>query len=60
MFNTFIVDYIAYVEGSTVSEQYNIELFNKRIAEYRKTIDNNKQSKKSSSKKKTLGKQIFS
>ncbi|KAK0176399.1 hypothetical protein PV328_000542 [Microctonus aethiopoides] len=55
MFNTFIVDYIAYVEGSTVSEQYNIELFNKRMAEYRKTIDNNKQSKKSSSKKKTLG-----
>lgn len=59
MFNTFIIDYIAYVEGTRIiGEQYNIESFSKRISEYRKGI-HNKQSKKNSSKKKTLGKIIL-
>lgn len=56
MFNRFVTEYIAWVEGTTVSDKYDIKLFAQRIAEYRKAMVKNAQSKKNSSKKKTFGK----
>ncbi|CAG5101990.1 Similar to DENND2B: DENN domain-containing protein 2B (Homo sapiens) [Cotesia congregata] len=55
MFNTFVTDYIAHIEGTTVHDYYNIKLFIQRVAEYRKSAETNSQSKKFLSKKKTFG-----
>ncbi|XP_057330982.1 variant-silencing SET domain-containing protein-like [Microplitis mediator] len=55
MFNAFVTDYIAHVEGTTVNDHYNIKLFIQRVAEYRKSNESNSHSKKFSSKKKTFG-----
>ncbi|XP_015116308.1 uncharacterized protein LOC107040650 isoform X2 [Diachasma alloeum] len=57
MFNSFITDYIASVEGTTVGESYDIKLFKQRVAEFRKLNEENLLSKKT--KKKTFGKFIF-
>lgn len=54
MFNSFVTDYIASVEGTTVAEKYDIKLFKQRVAEYRKLSEKNLLSKKT--KKKPFGK----
>lgn len=44
------------MEGSSNQDKEDVKLFYQRVAEYKKGAEKNAQSKKGSSKKKTLGK----
>ncbi|XP_011311733.1 uncharacterized protein [Fopius arisanus] len=57
MFQSFVTDYIASVEGKDVGDSYRMKLFKQRIAELRKLPEQNLLSKKT--KKKTFGKFTF-
>ncbi|XP_015586543.1 uncharacterized protein LOC107263636 isoform X2 [Cephus cinctus] len=55
MFNQFVQDNISRMEGILPKEKDDMKLFHQRVAEYLKAADKNAQTKKSHTKKKTLG-----